>query len=74
MIWIVNRIRSTFGIATFLFAVSIQVHAVDKLQVKPMAGPRATILRETPLYVSPDTTSQKVDRIQEGREWQCRSA
>ncbi len=36
--------------------------------VKPMAGPRATILRETPLYVAPDTTSQKVDRIQEGRE------
>lgn len=33
-----------------------------------MAGPRATILRETPLYVSPDTNSQKVDRIQEGRE------
>ena len=36
--------------------------------VKPMAGPRATMLRETPLYVAPDTTSQKVDRVQEGRE------
>jgi len=33
-----------------------------------MAGPRATILRETPLYVEPDTNSQKVDRVQEGRE------
>ena len=33
-----------------------------------MAGPRATILRETPLYVAPDTNSQKVDRVQEGRE------
>ncbi len=42
--------------------------AADKPQQKPMAGPRATILRETPLYVAPDTTSQKVDRIQEGRE------
>jgi hypothetical protein len=36
--------------------------------IKPMAGPRATILRETPLYVAPDTGSQKVDRVQEGRE------
>src|SRR5450756_1794771 len=42
--------------------------AADKPQVKPMAGPRATMLRETPLYVAPDTTSQKVDRVQEGRE------
>jgi outer membrane protein assembly factor BamD (BamD/ComL family) len=40
----------------------------DKPQEKPMAGPRATILRETPLYVQPDTASQKVDRVQEGRE------
>ncbi len=43
----------------------------DKQQdktVKPMAGPRATMLRETPLYVAPDVTSQKVDRVQEGRE------
>jgi hypothetical protein len=39
----------------------------DKLE-KPLAGPRATILRETPLYISPDTGSQKVDRVQEGRE------
>lgn len=36
--------------------------------VKPMAGPRATMLRETPLFVAPDTSSQKVDRVQEGRE------
>jgi len=37
-------------------------------QVKPMAGPRATALRVTILYVTPDTTSQKVDRVQIGRE------
>ena len=36
--------------------------------VKPMAGPRATPLRVTILYVSPDTASQKVDRVQIGRE------
>ena len=42
----------------------------DKKQppVKPMAGPRATALRVTWLYVSPDLASQKVDRVQIGRE------
>ena len=33
-----------------------------------MAGPRATVLRVTPLYVSPDKSAQKVDRVQIGRE------
>ena len=36
--------------------------------VKPMAGPRATVLRITWLYISPDTQSQKVDKVQIGRE------
>jgi hypothetical protein len=36
--------------------------------VKPMAGPRGTVLRITWLYISPDTSSQKVDRVQIGRE------
>jgi hypothetical protein len=35
---------------------------------KPMAGPRGTALRVTWLYVTPDTGSQKVDRVQIGRE------
>jgi hypothetical protein len=35
---------------------------------KPMAGPRATILRITPLYVEPDSSSQRVARVQIGRE------
>lgn len=39
----------------------------DKLE-KPMAGPRATALRITWLYVAPDPSSQKVDRVQIGRE------
>jgi hypothetical protein len=34
----------------------------------PLAGPLATPLRVTILYVSPDTNSQKVDRVQIGRE------
>ena len=39
----------------------------DKMQ-KPMAGPRATALRVTWLYVSASTEAQKVDRVQPGRE------
>lgn len=37
-------------------------------QVKPMAGPRAAALRVTPLYVAPDPSSQRIDRVQIGRE------
>ena len=33
-----------------------------------MAGPRATVLRVTWLYISPDTSSQKVEKVQVGRE------
>jgi len=33
-----------------------------------MAGPRATVLRITPLYVEPDPGSQRVDKVQIGRE------
>ena len=33
-----------------------------------MAGPRATALRITWLYIAPDPASQKVDRVQIGRE------
>ena len=36
--------------------------------VKPIAGPRATALRVTALYISPDTGTQRVDRVQIGRE------
>ncbi len=36
--------------------------------VKPLAGPRATALRITWLYISPDKSAQKVDRVQTGRE------
>ena len=37
-------------------------------QVKPLAGPRATVLRVTTLYISPSTGADKVDRVQIGRE------
>jgi hypothetical protein len=35
---------------------------------KPLAGPRATALRVTWLYVAPDLESQKIDKVQIGRE------
>jgi len=77
MIWTMRSIpakRSLLlsAVAAILIAASISAYAAgqkkEKQQEKPMAGPRATILRETPLYVEPDTSSQKVDRVQEGRE------
>jgi hypothetical protein len=53
-----------------LSCLTLPAHADKKPQqpVKPIAGPRATALRITILYISPDTSSQKVDRVQIGRE------
>jgi len=68
MILSVKRILPITSIAASLFTISLLAFAADKPIVKPMAGPRATIVRETPLYVAPDTSSQKVGRVQEGRE------
>ncbi len=50
-------------------AMSCAAHAQkhDEL-VKPMAGPRATALQVTSLYISPSTSSQRIDKIQIGRE------
>ncbi len=39
----------------------------DQIQ-KPIAGPRATALRVTWLYIGPDKNSQRVSRVQIGRE------
>jgi hypothetical protein len=58
------------GLVAALLGAALYLHADKKPQemVKPMAGPRATVLRVTNLYISPDTGSQKVDRVQIGRE------
>lgn len=50
-----------------LCATHAQKQKKDNIQ-KPLAGPRATALRVTWLYVSPDQGAQKVDRVQIGRE------
>ena len=54
-------------LALFPLIAGAQKKKTDDLQ-KPMAGPRATVLRITWLYVAPDTTSQKVSKVQIGRE------
>jgi hypothetical protein len=57
------------GIFLFALVCALSAHAAKGPQlVKPMAGPRATVLRITWLYISPDISSQKVDRVQIGRE------
>lgn len=56
------------GLAIACAAASAQGEKKQQQPVKPMAGPRATVLRITWLYISPDTGSQKVDRVQIGRE------
>ena len=57
-------------LGTALATAAWPAHADKKPQqdVKPMAGPRAAVLRVTWLYISPDTGSQKVAKVQVGRE------
>jgi hypothetical protein len=59
-----------FGFALLFVCAALPIQADKKPQetVKPMAGPRATVLRISILYVSPDTGSQKIDKVQIGRE------
>ncbi len=62
--------RRTFAFALLLAWAALPLPAEKKPQPieKPMAGPRATVLRITPLYVTPDPSSQRVDKVQIGRE------
>jgi hypothetical protein len=56
--------------ALALLCATLPANAQKKPQqpIKPMAGPRAAALRITVLYVAPDLGSQKIDRVQIGRE------
>jgi hypothetical protein len=63
-----RRYTSRFASAALALLLTSLPLTAQKDQVKPMAGPRATPLRVTILYISPDTTAQKVDRVQIGRE------
>jgi len=56
------------GLAFLCAALAAGADKKPQEQVKPMAGPRATVLRVTNLYISPDTSAQRVDKVQIGRE------
>jgi hypothetical protein len=56
-----------FTLAVFCAAFPTPAQKKSNLE-KPIAGPRATALRVSILYVAPDPSSQKIDRVQIGRE------
>src|SRR5580704_2868157 len=57
-----------FGLALACAAWPAHADKKPQQQVKPLAGPRATALRVTMLYITPSTDAQKVDKLQIGRE------
>jgi hypothetical protein len=57
-----------FGLGLLCAVSTAYADKKPQQDVKPMAGPRATVLRVTWLYISPDTGSQKVEKVQIGRE------
>lgn len=65
--WRNSRFEPRALTLVLLFAGCVRLPA-QQPQVKPMAGPRATPLQVTWLYISPDQSAQKVDRVQIGRE------
>jgi hypothetical protein len=68
MIFSVMNSRSIALILALACALPALAEKKQPQLEKPLAGPRATALRVTWLYISPDTTSQKVDRVEIGRE------
>ena len=63
----IRLIAVSLALLSALPALGEQKPKKDNIQ-KPMAGPRASALQVTWLYVSPDRGAQKVDRVQPGRE------
>ena len=71
MIFFVMKLRFPFSLLAFCLLLAALPLAAQKKKdqiQKPMAGPRATALQVTWLYVSAEANSQKVDRVQPGRE------
>ena len=66
-IFALSLILCSLMLSSAALPVADQKPKKDNLQ-KPIAGPRATALRVTWLFVAPDTGAQKVDRVQIGRE------
>ena len=65
---VMNCRISAFALLLACAALPSLAEKKPQQPVKPMAGPRATVLRVTSLYVSPDLSAQRVDRVQIGRE------
>jgi|SRR5208337_4887731 len=72
---VMKRRIFTIRILALIFSLALAcaawpAHADKKpqQQVKPMAGPRATALRATWLYITASTGSEKVSKLQIGRE------
>lgn len=65
-----SSVARAFAVGLLVLCATLPALGDKKQQqiVKPMAGPRATVLRVTWLYISPDMSAQKVDRVQIGRE------
>jgi len=63
-----SRIAPFAAALALLCALPALAQKKPKQPEKPMAGPRATALRITFIYVAPDPGSQKLDRVQIGRE------
>ena len=62
------RITSVFAFCLILSALPLAAQKKKDQIQKPIAGPRATALQVTWLYVSANTSAQHVDRVQPGRE------
>jgi len=65
---VMNCRASAFALLLACAALPSMAERKPQQIVKPMAGPRATVLRITPLFVEPDLGSQPVDKVQIGRE------
>jgi hypothetical protein len=57
-----------FGVALGCVAWPARADKKPQQDVKPLAGPRATVLRVTPLYITPSTSAERVTKVQIGRE------
>ncbi len=70
---VMKRRIFTIRILAFCLALACAASPVNaqkkpQQQVKPLAGPRATALRITWLYITASTSSEKVSKLQIGRE------
>jgi len=61
-------LRSVLSCAVLSLALGASGQKKQQQMEKPLAGPRATALRVTWLYVTADKEAQKVGRVQVGRE------